>query len=91
MLIVPRGAVFMEVKELLDRLHDLEAETLIISDDLEITKGAHLPLPFPAGLPEWLTPLVTVLPGQMFALNLTIQKGLNPDDPKGLTKVTETF
>lgn len=91
MLIVPRGAIFMEVKELLDRLHDLEAETLIISDDLEITKVAHLPLPFPAGLPEWLTPLVTVLPGQMFALNLTIQKGLNPDDPKGLTKVTETF
>jgi glutamine---fructose-6-phosphate transaminase (isomerizing) len=90
-LIAPRGAIFMDVKELLDRLHSLQAETLIISDEAEVLDIAHLPLPIPAGLPEWLTPLVAVLPGQLFALNLTIQKGLDPDDPEGLTKVTETF
>jgi len=90
-IIAPYGAIFEDVKELLDRLRDLEAETLIISDDNEVLGAAHLPLPVPTGLPEWLTPLVTVLPGQLFALNLTIQKGLNPDQPEGLTKVTETF
>jgi glutamine---fructose-6-phosphate transaminase (isomerizing) len=90
-LVTPRGAIFLDVKELLDRLHRLKAETLIISDDSEVLDTAHLPLPIPAGMPEWLTPLVAVLPGQLFALNLTIQKGLNPDDPEGLTKVTETY
>jgi glutamine---fructose-6-phosphate transaminase (isomerizing) len=90
-LIIPRGAIFKDVKELIDRLRNLQAETLIISDDSEVLVTAHLPLPVPAGMPEWLTPLAAVLPGQLFALHLTLQKGLNPDDPEGLTKVTETF
>lgn len=90
-IIAPRGAIFLDVKDLLDKLHSLKAETLIISDDSEVLDTAHLPLPITSGLPEWLTPLVAILPGQLFALNLTIQKGLNPDDPEGLTKVTETY
>jgi glutamine---fructose-6-phosphate transaminase (isomerizing) len=90
-LIIPRGAVFKDVKELLDRLRTLRAEMIIISDDREVLETAHLPLPVAAGMPEWLTPLAAVLPGQLFALHLTLQKGLNPDDPEGLTKVTETF
>jgi glutamine---fructose-6-phosphate transaminase (isomerizing) len=90
-LIAPRGAIFLDMKELLDRLRTLQAETLIISDELEVLDTAHLPLPIPSGMPEWLTPLVSILPGQLFALNLTLEKGLNPDNPEGLTKVTETF
>ena len=53
--------------------------------------AAELALPFSAGLPEWLTPLVAITPGQMFALQLTLEKGMNPDQPEGLTKVTETL
>jgi glucosamine--fructose-6-phosphate aminotransferase (isomerizing) len=44
-----------------------------------------------SGLPEWLTPLTFVIPGQLFALQLTIEKKLNVDKPEGLTKVTETY
>jgi glucosamine--fructose-6-phosphate aminotransferase (isomerizing) len=42
-------------------------------------------------VPEWLSPLVAVLPGQLFALRLTQAKNLNVDRPEGLTKVTETL
>jgi len=47
-------------------------------------------LPLPAGVPEWLSPTVAVVPGQLFALHLTLVKGHDPDQPQGLRKVTLT-
>jgi len=41
-------------------------------------------------VPEELTPLVTVLPGQLLALHLSLARGLDPDSPRGLSKVTRT-
>jgi glucosamine--fructose-6-phosphate aminotransferase (isomerizing) len=41
-------------------------------------------------MPEWLSPLVAVVPGQLFALGLTLAKGFDPDHPRGLRKVTLT-
>jgi glucosamine 6-phosphate synthetase-like amidotransferase/phosphosugar isomerase protein len=39
---------------------------------------------------ERLAPLAYIIPGQLFALHLALHKGLNPDQPRGLTKVTYT-
>ncbi|HZY41364.1 MAG TPA: SIS domain-containing protein [Anaerolineae bacterium] len=66
------------------------AELIVISDDEALLQQAQLPLALPAGVPEWLSPLVAVLPGQLFAMHLAAAKGLNVDQPVGLTKVTET-
>jgi glucosamine--fructose-6-phosphate aminotransferase (isomerizing) len=77
--------------DLIAQLKRLGAELLIISDDPQHLSIANLALPIPPGLPEWLTPLVAVIPGQLFAMRLTLEKGFNPDQPEGLTKVTETF
>jgi glucosamine--fructose-6-phosphate aminotransferase (isomerizing) len=41
-------------------------------------------------MPEWLSPIVAVVPGQLFALHLTVAKGYDPDQPLGLQKVTLT-
>lgn len=90
-LVAPRGAVVDDIRTLIGDLKGLGAEQLIISDDAQLLKGAHLALPLPAGLPEWLTPLVAVLPGQLFGLTLAQVKGLDPDQPLGLSKVTETL
>ena len=75
----------------IDECKRRKAELLVISDDAEALEAANLALPFPEGLPEWLTPLVAVLPGQRFALQLTLEKGMDPDKPEGLRKVTETY
>jgi glucosamine--fructose-6-phosphate aminotransferase (isomerizing) len=40
---------------------------------------------------EWLSPLLAVVPGQLFTLGLTESKGLDPDHPRGLRKVTLTL
>ena len=89
-LVAPRGAVFEDVRSLASDVRSLGAELLIISDDEEMLNQAHLAMPLPGGLPEWLTPLVAVLPGQLFAMALAEAKGLDPDSPIGLRKVTET-
>jgi glucosamine--fructose-6-phosphate aminotransferase (isomerizing) len=35
-----------------------------------------------------LSPLLSVVPGQLFAATVARAKGLDPDKPVGLTKVT---
>lgn len=98
--VAPSGAVAADIHGLVDRLKELHSELLLIADDPALLAHAHLPLPLPAassptggsgGLPEWLTPLAAVLPGQLFGLALAQAKGLDPDRPAGLTKVTETL
>jgi len=90
MLVAPRGAVMDDTRQLVDRLKGSKAELLIISDDYDLLDQAHIACGLPEGIPEWLTPLVTVLPGQYFALALAQAKGFDPDHPEGLKKVTET-
>ena len=41
-------------------------------------------------LPEWLSPIVAIVPGQLFAERLTAAKGLDAERPRGLAKVTLT-
>lgn len=91
MIIALHGSVFEDIHDLVNELHRKEAEILMISDDRDLLARAHLAMPIPSGLEEWLTPLVAVLPGQMFGLALAQAKGLDPDRPAGLKKVTETM
>jgi glutamine---fructose-6-phosphate transaminase (isomerizing) len=41
-------------------------------------------------VPEWLTPLVAIVPCQLLALAVAGALGLDPDLPRGLAKVTRT-
>jgi len=90
-LIAPQGIISADLNSLIVNLNQLGAELLIISDDTSLLSIADLPLPIPAGLPEWVTPLAAIIPGQLFAARLAAEKGFNPDQPEGLHKVTETF
>lgn len=90
-VIAPKGAIFQDMNSLIQELQSRKAELLVISDDQELLDVANLALPFSPGSPEWLTPLVAILPGQNFAMRLTTEKGLNPDHPEGLHKITETL
>jgi glucosamine--fructose-6-phosphate aminotransferase (isomerizing) len=51
-------------------------------------RGAAYALPVPPAPDPVLAPLLSVLPGQLFAGALALAKGLDPDRPVGLTKVT---
>jgi glucosamine--fructose-6-phosphate aminotransferase (isomerizing) len=90
-VIATRGMVFDDMRSLVDELRRRGCDLIVISDDEELLGPAHLGLPLPVGMPEWLSPMVAVLPGQLFSLGLAEAKGFDADRPAGITKVTETF
>jgi len=84
------GEVQQDMLELLQKVRGLGAEVIVISDLEKAREFGHLNFAIPEGVPEWLSPVVNVLPGQILGWQLAIYKGLDPDQPKGLSKVTET-
>jgi glutamine---fructose-6-phosphate transaminase (isomerizing) len=90
MIIAPNGEVYSDLYSLAEELELLKAELLVISDKQELLERARLAFPLPEDLPEWLTPLIAVIPGQLFGYALARARGLDPDQPEGLQKVTET-
>ena len=90
-LLMPRGEAFADMLELAHELRARGAELLIASDDPTATALATTALPLAATLSEWLSPITAIVPGQLFALHLTLVRGLDPDRPRGLQKVTRTL
>ncbi len=89
--VAPKGKVFQTMLETLRHLRvDYGAELVIISNDKRALSLAQLPLTIPADVPEWLSPLVGIVPAQLFAYHLTVAKGFDAERPRGLRKVTET-
>jgi glutamine---fructose-6-phosphate transaminase (isomerizing) len=90
-LIMPGGATYDDMRGLALDLQQRGADLLVISDIAEALALAQTPLPLAVSVPEWLSPLAAILPGQLFALHLALAKGLDPDTPRGLNKVTKTL
>lgn len=83
------GPAMPGMAELLGRLRGEGARLLVLSDEPEAVGPADT-VRLPA-VPEWLSPLVAILPAQLFAYHLTLARGLNPDAPRNLSKVTLTL
>jgi glucosamine--fructose-6-phosphate aminotransferase (isomerizing) len=65
------------------------AAALAIGGGAELAQASSRALPGPH-LPEWLAPIGLIVPGQLLTEALARQLGLNPDTPRGLSKVTQT-
>jgi glutamine---fructose-6-phosphate transaminase (isomerizing) len=89
--VAPKGKVFQSMLEALKHLRaDYGAELVVISNDKRVLSLAQVPIKIPTEVPEWLSPLVGILPAQLFAYHLTRAKGYDTESPRGLRKVTET-
>lgn len=88
--VAPAGPSLEAQLPLLRRLRDDHgAHLLVISDDaaaLALDEG----LPLPKGIPGWLSPVIDIVPGQLYAYHLTVARGLDPENPRTITKVTQT-
>ena len=86
--IVARGVLAADGADLLRHLRtERHARVLVLSGD-PVPGTDHLP--FPDDLPEWLSPLVAIIPAQLFAAALATAKGVDVESPRGLNKVTLT-
>jgi glutamine---fructose-6-phosphate transaminase (isomerizing) len=89
-LIMPDGRVFDDMSVLARDLQQRGAELLVISEMPAAFQLATTSLSLATSIPEWLSPIAAIIPGQIFALHLALAKGLDPDVPRGLNKVTKT-
>jgi glucosamine--fructose-6-phosphate aminotransferase (isomerizing) len=89
--VAPAGAVLSDELALLGRLRDeYGAEVLVLSDDEAALALASSAVRLPAGVPEWVMPLVSIVPAQLYCYHLARAKGYDPDAPRTLHKVTRT-
>ena len=87
----PPGKTFGNMRRLIQQLRTLRAETLVISSETSILKQATRALRIPVRIDEFLAPIPYIIPGQLFAAMLAVVKGLSPDRPRSLKKVTRTL
>ncbi|HVG30842.1 MAG TPA: SIS domain-containing protein [Pyrinomonadaceae bacterium] len=85
------GVTREATRALVARLRELRADTLAITDDEGIASSCTRSLVMPAGLEELLAPIPYIVPAQLFAALLAHCKGLDPDAPRSLSKVTRTL
>ncbi len=84
------GAVSEEVDALLATMVERGARPAVISNLPQSLARASAPLPLPENMPEWLSPIAAVVPGQLLAFHLARARGWDADHPRGLKKVTKT-
>jgi len=88
--VAPTGPAYESVAGLVPALEERHARLVIVSDVDELLERARTPLPLVRGVPEWLSPLTAVIPGQLTALRLAELHGIDVDRPHGLRKITLT-
>ena len=90
-LFAPTGVTKPSSIDLLNRLHELNADCLSITNDEEVEKLATHAIKLPGEIEEFLSPIPFIIPAQLFAAHLSEAKGLDPDEPRSLAKVTKTL
>jgi len=85
-----QGKTFRHMCDVARRLSRRGAELVVITNDkAALRPGTHgVRLPF--AVPEALSPIPAAVPAQLFAYHLSVARGLDPDRPRGLRKVTRT-
>jgi glucosamine--fructose-6-phosphate aminotransferase (isomerizing) len=98
------GVTWPGLRQLIDRLSEIKTETLIITDksnwrSVKQLGGKRLgqkicvpvDLAYRPGPTDIFTPIPYIVPAQLFAGWLAHVKGLDPDRPRALKKVTQTL
>ena len=88
--VAPSGLAAQGLVELLERLGANGADITILSDDSAIRASGVRSMGLPRGIPDWLRPIVSIVPAQLFAYHLTRARGFDPESPRNLSKVTRT-
>jgi glucosamine--fructose-6-phosphate aminotransferase (isomerizing) len=81
-------ATLAPVQEAAARARAMGATLVASGTAADRLDGAAYALPVPAPAPQLLSPLLSVVPGQLFAWALSRARGLDPDAPHGLAKIT---
>jgi len=90
-LFAPPGKTFKDMLKLARQLKGLKAETVVISSEPSVLKWATRSVKVGPRIEDFISPIPYIIPGQLFAAMLAEVKGLSPDKPRLLKKVTQTL
>lgn len=90
-LMAPQGPSIGSMLEVGHAVKERQGEMVVFSDDDDALSLATVPMKLPPLGRSFWSPMVIGVAGQLFAYYLAMHKGLNPDHPRGLTKVTLTY
>ena len=89
-LFAAQDPTLASMRSIIESLDYFNCEKVIVSDDASLLRGASLGLEVKSHVSPLCWPLCSIVPIQLFAYRLALIKGLNPDKPAGLSKVTHT-
>ncbi len=89
-VIAPSGVMAAEMTDFARTLQERRAEVIAITDAGDLLALARVPLALPTPVPEWLSPITAIVPGQLLAMHLAHARDYDIDSPRGIRKVTET-
>ena len=90
MVYAPKGPSFKNTYEMMEKIKSLEAELIVVSNDSRALGMGNSSFRIPETCNDAISPFYNVVIAQMFACQLALAKGLNPDAPRGLHKITIT-
>ncbi|MEO6712752.1 MAG: glucosamine-6-phosphate deaminase, partial [Mycobacteriales bacterium] len=88
--IAPAGVGGDALAPVIERLQERGADLLVIGAPHHIGSG-QVGFALPADVPEPLSPILEILPLQRLAYEIAVTRGLDPDAPRALAKVTRTW
>jgi glucosamine--fructose-6-phosphate aminotransferase (isomerizing) len=91
LLFAPAGPTYKFMLHLTRRLRRQGVDVIAFTNREEMAQAATTGIYYPSHISEGLSPIPLATMGQLFACHLAIERGLNPDAPRRLRKVTKTL
>ena len=89
--IAVKGKALTDMESMIEAIRWTGADLAVMTNAPWLHDFTKYPIQLPDEMPEWLSPIVGTVPGQLLALHLSLAKNVNPDKPRGLKKITLTF
>lgn len=86
----PDGPSLNDMTVMLNKVKESQIETVVVSNNKDILGMGTCGFTIPETSNDMISPFYNVVVAQMFACQLALVKGMNPDSPRGLKKVTIT-
>jgi glucosamine--fructose-6-phosphate aminotransferase (isomerizing) len=85
------GSVEADLESIAARLVDYGCRVIGVFDCSSAPRGLEAAAVHDSGLPEELTPLTLAVLGQLLAWRVALARGVDPDRPRALRKITRTW
>jgi glucosamine--fructose-6-phosphate aminotransferase (isomerizing) len=89
--IAVNGKALPDMTSMIEAVKSTGADLAVMTNTNKLQEFTNSLIELPDDMPEWLSPIVTTVPGQLLALHLSLAKNVDPDKPRGLKKITLTY